>query len=134
MLYGLVLDCQSSQPYVSHGCSARCHEVPAALPHGWTGRLPLAWLACVRTTGPPPRTAESASPAPIRRPYHPPAPRFRRLQPDEDRSLATCNILVMEYCDKVRGYGDIEGRRVPEGGVKHEVHSLSVQLMVLVMS
>lgn len=26
--------------------------------------------------------------------------RFRRLQPDEDRSLATCNILVMEYCDK----------------------------------
>ncbi|MEW5311275.1 MAG: hypothetical protein WDW38_003003 [Sanguina aurantia] len=27
--------------------------------------------------------------------------RFRRLQPDEDSSLATCNILVMEYCDKV---------------------------------
>ncbi|GLI71621.1 hypothetical protein VaNZ11_016888, partial [Volvox africanus] len=26
--------------------------------------------------------------------------RFRGLQPDEDRSLATCNILVMEYCDK----------------------------------
>jgi len=26
--------------------------------------------------------------------------RFRRLQPDEDRSLATCNILVMEFCDK----------------------------------
>ncbi|GFR46005.1 hypothetical protein Agub_g7483, partial [Astrephomene gubernaculifera] len=26
--------------------------------------------------------------------------RFRRLQPDEDRSLATCNILVMEYCDR----------------------------------
>ena len=26
--------------------------------------------------------------------------RFRRLQPDEDSSLATCNILVMEYCDK----------------------------------
>ncbi|EFJ39752.1 hypothetical protein VOLCADRAFT_100588 [Volvox carteri f. nagariensis] len=26
--------------------------------------------------------------------------RFRGLQPDEDRSLATCNILVMEFCDK----------------------------------
>lgn len=26
--------------------------------------------------------------------------RFRRLQPDEDRSLATCNVLVMEYCDR----------------------------------
>jgi hypothetical protein len=26
--------------------------------------------------------------------------RFRRLQPEEDRSLATCNILVMEYCDR----------------------------------
>mmetsp|Transcript_11081 Transcript_11081/g.19260 ORF Transcript_11081/g.19260 Transcript_11081/m.19260 type:complete len:904 (+) Transcript_11081:107-2818(+) len=26
--------------------------------------------------------------------------RFRRLQPDEDRALATCNILVMEYCDR----------------------------------
>eukprot|EP00798_Chlamydomonas_sp_ICE-L_P026077 gene26077-11781_t len=26
--------------------------------------------------------------------------RFRRLQPDEDTSLATCNLLVMEYCDK----------------------------------
>jgi len=25
--------------------------------------------------------------------------RFRRLQPDEDRSLATCNVVVMEYCD-----------------------------------
>eukprot|EP00201_Polytomella_parva_P010422 CAMPEP_0175058822 /NCGR_PEP_ID=MMETSP0052_2-20121109/12069_1 /TAXON_ID=51329 ORGANISM="Polytomella parva, Strain SAG 63-3" /NCGR_SAMPLE_ID=MMETSP0052_2 /ASSEMBLY_ACC=CAM_ASM_000194 /LENGTH=934 /DNA_ID=CAMNT_0016324261 /DNA_START=67 /DNA_END=2867 /DNA_ORIENTATION=- len=26
--------------------------------------------------------------------------RFRRLQPDEDSSLATCSILVMEYCDR----------------------------------
>ena len=26
--------------------------------------------------------------------------RFRKLQPDEDRALATCNILVMEYCDR----------------------------------
>ena len=26
--------------------------------------------------------------------------RFRRLHPDEDKSLATCNIVVMEYCDK----------------------------------
>jgi hypothetical protein len=26
--------------------------------------------------------------------------RFRRLEPEEDRSLATCNIVVMEYCDK----------------------------------
>lgn len=26
--------------------------------------------------------------------------RFRRLQQDEDRSLATCNVLVMEYCDR----------------------------------
>lgn len=26
--------------------------------------------------------------------------RFRRLQPDEDRGLATCNVLVMEYCDR----------------------------------
>lgn len=26
--------------------------------------------------------------------------RFRRLQPDEDRALATCNILVMEFCDR----------------------------------
>jgi hypothetical protein len=26
--------------------------------------------------------------------------RFRRLEPDEDRSLATCNIVVMEFCDK----------------------------------
>ncbi|KAG1660577.1 hypothetical protein FOA52_005113 [Chlamydomonas sp. UWO 241] len=26
--------------------------------------------------------------------------RFRRLQPDEDPALATCNILVMEYCDR----------------------------------
>jgi len=26
--------------------------------------------------------------------------RFRRLQADEDRSLATCNILVMEFCDR----------------------------------
>ena len=26
--------------------------------------------------------------------------RFRRLRPDENKSLATCNIVVMEYCDK----------------------------------
>lgn len=26
--------------------------------------------------------------------------RFRRLEPEEDRSLATCNIVVMEFCDK----------------------------------
>jgi hypothetical protein len=26
--------------------------------------------------------------------------RFRRLRADENKSLATCNILVMEYCDK----------------------------------
>jgi serine/threonine protein kinase len=26
--------------------------------------------------------------------------RFRKLQPDEDPALATCNILVMEYCDQ----------------------------------
>jgi hypothetical protein len=26
--------------------------------------------------------------------------RFRRLQPDEDPALATCNVLVMEYCDR----------------------------------
>lgn len=26
--------------------------------------------------------------------------RFRRLHPDEDKSLATCNIVVMEFCDR----------------------------------
>ncbi len=26
--------------------------------------------------------------------------KFRRLQLEEDRSLATCNIVVMEYCDR----------------------------------
>ena len=26
--------------------------------------------------------------------------RFRRLRSEENNSLATCNILVMEYCDK----------------------------------
>jgi hypothetical protein len=26
--------------------------------------------------------------------------RFRRLRPDENKSLATCNIVVMEFCDK----------------------------------
>mmetsp|Transcript_16992 Transcript_16992/g.50930 ORF Transcript_16992/g.50930 Transcript_16992/m.50930 type:complete len:923 (-) Transcript_16992:424-3192(-) len=26
--------------------------------------------------------------------------RFRRLRPDEDPAIATCNILVMEYCDR----------------------------------
>ncbi len=26
--------------------------------------------------------------------------RFRKLQQHEDRALATCNILVMEYCDR----------------------------------
>lgn len=26
--------------------------------------------------------------------------RFRKLQPDEDTALATCNLLVMEFCDR----------------------------------
>lgn len=26
--------------------------------------------------------------------------RFRRLQADEEKSIATCNIVVMEFCDK----------------------------------
>eukprot|EP00775_Hariotina_reticulata_P012135 gene12135-12273_t len=57
--------------------------------------------------------------------------RFRRLEPEEDRSLATCNIVVMEFCDK----GSL--RHAMKRGVFHKrlgSTSVAVDLCAIVQS
>jgi hypothetical protein len=86
---------EPAQPW--HG-RRRCSAVAASSPHGCAGAWQRAAaeqppLAAVRT-----HARIRAAEQPQRRsPVTPAAP---LLQPEEDSSLATCNIVVMEYCDR----------------------------------